>query len=163
MNVRLLGSQEKFKIAFRDEFTCQFCGDRPGNSGIEIDHLIPVSKSGSDNEENLIATCKKCNRGKSNEIVVPSLMCEGVDRLDSNWVVYKSFGEWQIKFCLNDCDCQPVFEYTPYGYWIKASRVHESDWESHVLAKEWGHPHTDSDFISGLYHFRRMVRKDCQL
>lgn len=152
--MRTLTQQDKFKIAHRDDFTCQFCGAKPGNEFIEIEHLIPVSKDGSDNPENLVAACKKCNRNKSDLIAFPRSMCEGPDTLDDSWTVHRSFGRWQIKFD----ETNIALEYTPYGYWIGSDRAHERDWESHIISKEWSAPHTNEDFLSALAYFRRMTR-----
>ncbi|HIS15474.1 MAG TPA: HNH endonuclease [Candidatus Scatomorpha merdavium] len=37
---------------------------------LEIDHIIPVSKGGRTAEENLQTLCWKCNRAKSDKIMV---------------------------------------------------------------------------------------------
>ncbi len=153
--MKTLSSQDKFKIAYRDDFSCQFCGLRPGSDNIEIGHLIPVSKFGSDNEENLIASCKKCNRSKSSLVAFPKSMCEEIDCLDPEWTVHRSFGKWQVKF---HPEHGAVLEYTPYGYWIGADRAHEPDWESHIMSKGWPEPHKKGDFIEALYYFRRMTK-----
>ena len=50
------------KIFARDDYTCQYCGKRGGT--LEIDHIIPFSKGGSEKEENLVTTCFDCNRKK---------------------------------------------------------------------------------------------------
>lgn len=59
------------KIKKRDSYTCQHCGlsinDEP-NLLLEIDHIIPVSKGGKTEENNLQTLCWKCNRHKSNKI-----------------------------------------------------------------------------------------------
>lgn len=154
--MRQLIQKDKFQIAYRDDFICQFCGGKPDNDNIEIEHMIPVSKGGSDNEENLVAACKKCNRNKSDLVAFPKSMCEGNCRMDPDWVVHKSFGEWQIKFHPKDEGCLPVLEYTPYGYWFETRRAHEPDWETHILSKGWPEPHKDSDFIAALAYFRRL-------
>lgn len=51
------------KIIFqRDNFTCQYCGKIGGK--LECDHIVPFSQGGSDEIENLITACQKCNRSK---------------------------------------------------------------------------------------------------
>jgi hypothetical protein len=46
----------------RDDFTCQYCGDRGGR--LECDHIMPVSRGGSNDIENLATACFGCNRSK---------------------------------------------------------------------------------------------------
>lgn len=58
-------------IKKRDNYTCQICGDSIyKNPHIEfhIDHIIPVSKGGITEEENLQTLCASCNLHKSNKI-----------------------------------------------------------------------------------------------
>ena len=60
-------------IKKRDNFTCCNCGNSTyvePNLLLEIDHIIPVSKGGMTTEENLQTLCWKCNRAKSDKIVV---------------------------------------------------------------------------------------------
>jgi 5-methylcytosine-specific restriction endonuclease McrA len=49
----------------RDEWTCQYCGSR-GN--LTVDHVIPKSKGGSSNWENIVASCAPCNRRKGDAL-----------------------------------------------------------------------------------------------
>lgn len=60
----------RFKILLRDNFRCQYCG-RTTQDGIrlEIDHIIPKSKGGNNNEDNLITSCEYCNLGKSDVLL----------------------------------------------------------------------------------------------
>ena len=60
----------RFEVFKRDNFTCQYCGEKPPEVTLEVDHLIPVSKGGTDDQKNLITSCIECNRGKSNEEVI---------------------------------------------------------------------------------------------
>ncbi len=60
-------------IKNRDKFTCCNCGNSTHaepNLLLEIDHIIPVAKGGCTVEENLQTLCWKCNRSKSDKIVV---------------------------------------------------------------------------------------------
>lgn len=56
----------RFEVFKRDFFTCQYCGQTPPRVVLEVDHIEPVSKGGSDQVHNLITACFDCNRGKSN-------------------------------------------------------------------------------------------------
>ena len=58
----------RYKILKRDRFTCRSCGARAPDVELEVDHKIPVSQGGTDDESNLITKCKDCNRGKGNKI-----------------------------------------------------------------------------------------------
>lgn len=143
----------RFEVALRDNFTCQYCGARPGHAEIEIDHLVPVSMRGSDNPENLVAACKKCNRTKGASILFPESMIEGIDSLDKEWRVHRSFGDWQVKFCAE----QMVLELTPWEYWIPIERAFEPDW----LAKDWDEE-WKSDFLRAIAYFRSLLRPQAE-
>lgn len=56
----------------RDHYICQYCGKIGGT--LEVDHIIPFSKGGSDNIENLITSCRKCNRQKKDKSVEEFIM-----------------------------------------------------------------------------------------
>lgn len=59
----------RFEVFKRDSFTCQYCGNSAPNIILEVDHIQPVSKGGSDDIMNLITSCFDCNRGKSDRIL----------------------------------------------------------------------------------------------
>lgn len=61
-----LSKKIRFEIFKRDSFTCQYCGKTAPNVILEVDHIDPVSKGGSNDLLNLITSCYDCNRGKSN-------------------------------------------------------------------------------------------------
>lgn len=56
----------RFEVFKRDGFICQYCGGTPPESVLEVDHIQPKSKGGSDDMNNLVTSCFSCNRGKSN-------------------------------------------------------------------------------------------------
>ncbi len=55
----------RFEVFKRDSFTCQYCGRKAPDVLLEIDHIEPISKGGSNDILNLITSCKDCNSGKS--------------------------------------------------------------------------------------------------
>lgn len=66
---KLLTKELRQKIMIRDHYTCQVCGKyMPDEVGLQIDHIIPVSKGGKTIASNLQVLCSKCNGSKSNRI-----------------------------------------------------------------------------------------------
>ena len=61
---RSLQKKTRFDVFKRDEFICQFCGRTPPVVVLEVDHIVPVSKGGSDHIDNLTTACFDCNCGK---------------------------------------------------------------------------------------------------
>lgn len=51
----------------RDDYTCQYCGER--GKKLECDHVIPISRGGSNEESNLVTACFSCNRSKRDKLV----------------------------------------------------------------------------------------------
>jgi hypothetical protein len=58
----------KMRVVRRDNHTCQECGIHLRDDEVEFDHIIPLSKGGSTEEQNLRLTCFDCNRGKSADV-----------------------------------------------------------------------------------------------
>jgi hypothetical protein len=63
---RNLSRRLRFAVLFRDGFTCQYCGRKPPEVGLHVDHRNPVSLGGEHSMENLLTACSECNLGKSN-------------------------------------------------------------------------------------------------
>ena len=57
----------RWSIMQRDNFQCVKCGNRPPGIRLEVDHILPWSRGGTDDESNLQTFCDKCNAGKSNQ------------------------------------------------------------------------------------------------
>lgn len=55
------------RIFQRDDYTCTYCGER--GKALECDHIHPVSRGGSHDDENLTTACRPCNRAKRNKTV----------------------------------------------------------------------------------------------
>jgi hypothetical protein len=56
--------KNRFEVFKRDNFQCQYCGRDSPEIVLEIDHIEPKSKGGTDDIFNLITSCYDCNRGK---------------------------------------------------------------------------------------------------
>jgi 5-methylcytosine-specific restriction endonuclease McrA len=61
--------QEELKenIVGRDGVSCHYCGKKTTKAERQFDHLVPVVKGGKNKEENLVVSCKVCNRKKSSK------------------------------------------------------------------------------------------------
>ena len=59
----------RYDILKRDNFKCQICG-RSVEDGVKlhVDHIIPISKGGKTEWNNLRTLCQDCNLGKGNKI-----------------------------------------------------------------------------------------------
>lgn len=53
----------------RDGGCCQYCGVSVAWGDYECDHVQPVSKGGSDDLTNLVASCEPCNRSKGAKLL----------------------------------------------------------------------------------------------
>lgn len=56
-------------ILQRDNFTCQYCGKKPKKEDINLDHVIPKSRGGTNSWSNLVASCIYCNAKKGNRLL----------------------------------------------------------------------------------------------
>ena len=57
----------RLEILQRDGGQCSYCGD----IATEIDHIFPRSRGGSDEPENLAASCRRCNNAKGGKVNKP--------------------------------------------------------------------------------------------
>lgn len=72
----MVSQKTRFDVFKRDDFTCQYCGRKSPEVILEVDHIVPVSRGGRDNFENLTTSCRECNRGKSDTEIVFSYASE---------------------------------------------------------------------------------------
>ncbi|MBV7434516.1 HNH endonuclease [Cardiobacteriaceae bacterium TAE3-ERU3] len=62
---RAIGQSKRMKVFERDEFACKHCGIR---KDLTIDHIIPESKGGSNDIDNLQTLCRSCNSIKGTKM-----------------------------------------------------------------------------------------------
>ena len=64
---KAISKKLRFEVFKRDKFTCQYCGESAPDVILEVDHIKPVAKGGTNDIMNLITSCRDCNRGKSDK------------------------------------------------------------------------------------------------
>ena len=55
----------RFNVFLRDKFMCQYCGS---NSELTFDHLLPRSKGGKTDWNNVVTACSSCNVQKGGRL-----------------------------------------------------------------------------------------------
>lgn len=65
---KLIAPHDKRRIYNRQNGLCAYCGQRRNIKYMTVDHIIPLSKGGSNKETNLQCTCKMCNYFKGNSL-----------------------------------------------------------------------------------------------
>lgn len=61
-----LSVRTRYQIFKRDLYRCRICAKT--GVEIEVDHIVPVARGGSDDMENLQTLCVPCNRGKRDSL-----------------------------------------------------------------------------------------------
>jgi hypothetical protein len=59
-----ISKRQRFDVLARCGFACVYCGRRPPEVILHVDHGLPVAHGGMNNDENLVAACRDCNYGK---------------------------------------------------------------------------------------------------
>lgn len=68
-NRKTIRGKVRLEVFERDNYQCQVCGATIGDGvKLHIDHIVPVSKGGTDDIDNLQVLCDKCNLSKSNRL-----------------------------------------------------------------------------------------------
>jgi 5-methylcytosine-specific restriction endonuclease McrA len=76
--IRLLGyvrnnnhSNAKFSrknIFLRDDYTCQYCGEKLDPKYLTCDHIVPKSRGGITEWSNIVTSCTRCNLRKGDKL-----------------------------------------------------------------------------------------------
>ena len=56
----------RFNVFLRDKFMCQYCGS---NKELTFDHLLPRSKGGKTDWDNVVTACSSCNVKKGGRLL----------------------------------------------------------------------------------------------
>lgn len=105
----------RHKIRERDNFTCQHCGKKAPNVEIQIDHKIPVTKGGTDDEINLQILCVDCNLEKGDKILprykylIP--MLSNQSGFTSELIEIENNNENEVKTPVKNVEVQVIINY----------------------------------------------------
>ncbi len=69
--------EKRLSLFARDDWTCQYCGERVTHENATLDHYVPQSRGGSHVKENLRTCCGACaaiKSGKSFEEAAPLIL-----------------------------------------------------------------------------------------
>lgn len=61
---RQIDQSVSWKVWKRDKYSCRYCGK--DNVPLTVDHLVRWEEQGPSIEENLLSSCRKCNRTRGN-------------------------------------------------------------------------------------------------
>lgn len=105
----------RFDVMNRDNFMCRYCGRRPPEVKLVVDHLIAVANGGTNEFANLVTSCDPCNAGKSDKIIqeraIPSVSPESEAALrESIDRQLRMLRMHSISRELNDRICQAVID-----------------------------------------------------
>ena len=119
---KAISNAKRFRVLYRDNFRCQYCGATANEARLEVDHITPLAKGGSNDESNLITACSICNNGKSaNELSKQEFEGIYLKRLQREILAYMDdYIDAQYLFTpLNDM-------YREYGYEAVVNAINEA-------------------------------------
>ena len=57
----------RHNVYWRDNYTCQYCVKKFPSNHLTFDHIVPISRGGNTNWENVVTCCETCNCRKGNQ------------------------------------------------------------------------------------------------
>jgi 5-methylcytosine-specific restriction endonuclease McrA len=61
---RETAGMKRVRIYIRDQFRCQYCGERKNPVELTLDHILPRSRGGCNSPVNVVTACVRCNQRK---------------------------------------------------------------------------------------------------
>lgn len=99
----MITAKKRFEVLKRDDFRCQYCWRNGKDVTLEVDHIVPKSKSGDDDINNLITCCRECNSGKWSSlmddcewIVAVKIKEHEKETIKEFFSVWNEWGYWEI-------------------------------------------------------------------
>ncbi len=67
-NNRLSARFSRKNVFLRDDYTCQYCGERFETRHLTCDHIVPKSRGGTTEWTNIVTSCVYCNLRKGDKL-----------------------------------------------------------------------------------------------
>jgi len=64
----------RHNVYWRDQHRCQYCAQQFAPEHLTFDHIVPLSKGGNTNWENVVTCCTDCNCKKANKTLKQARM-----------------------------------------------------------------------------------------
>lgn len=77
-NRKYISKRTRVQVLSRDDNKCRMCGTSADKVPLEVDHILPHSRHGTDDIDNLASLCRDCNRGKS-DLYLQSMLKQKVE------------------------------------------------------------------------------------
>jgi 5-methylcytosine-specific restriction endonuclease McrA len=61
----------KDNLLYRDDYSCQYCGNPFAAKDLTIDHVIPRAHGGKKTFDNTVMSCRPCNQKKADKYIQP--------------------------------------------------------------------------------------------
>jgi 5-methylcytosine-specific restriction endonuclease McrA len=94
---REASGMKRLRIYMRDQWRCQYCGERKQAVELTLDHIFPRSRGGDNTPVNIVAACLACNNRKGNrtpeEARMPLLTTQSALRVRLERVVLCHYAE----------------------------------------------------------------------
>ena len=109
---RETAGMKRVRIYIRDQFRCQYCGERKNPVELTLDHILPRSRGGDNSPVNVVTACVRCNQRKGSrtpeEARMPLLTTQTALRVKLERVVLCHYAEarpeWRKYLFLDEAD-----------------------------------------------------------
>lgn len=104
---KAIPNKVRFEVFKRDKFTCQYCGRKAPDVVLNIDHIKPVAKGGTNEIMNLVTSCFECNNGKRDKCLSDdssiSMQMEQLSLIEERAQQLEMLYEWKMGL-IDSCD-----------------------------------------------------------
>lgn len=124
----LFGYEVKEYLLLKYGHKCVYCKNKRGDPVLEIDHVIPTSRGGSDKISNLVIACKTCNQEKGSrtaeEYGFPNVQKEAAKFVVFRYSALTQSYKWALWQALSKtCAKYNAALEATFGYQTKARRL----------------------------------------